>query len=217
MSRQMSVTASQVNTTLIGSNLMGNAGLVVSGNYAPVGYRITFSSTQNLSGITFTISGVGQDTNFPNFAHISETIAGPNNNSDITANAYSSFVITASGPYSLLNIGVGASGNTSMIGLDKNLKVGLQSIATNLVTNGGCTYALYYTLANLNAWNARGTYAPTILTSSAGASQNTFVFGNTVNITAPIVEELPFGVSGILMQWTNTTNFPLTLTISQQG
>lgn len=132
--------------------------------------NLSLTSVNNLSGATFTINGVQNST------VISETIAGPNNNTVYTTNSFDivSSISVASGSFPVNGISVGtglngyfplftipAAGITSFA-ITSSLSPYALSFNTQSVN--GVTYTLYESLSNLV--NNAQTYSTLITNSS---------------------------------------------------
>ncbi len=134
--------------TLVGAgNLLLNGHLSVSNNPVvnlwPMLRKITLTSTNNLSGVNFVITGtdIGQI--------LTETLAGPNNNTVTSVNTYDSIIsITASGSAAAVSAGIGQTGSSVWLPADYNKYVANYGIQISVT--GVINYTFFVTLQKLN-------------------------------------------------------------------
>ena len=102
--------------------------------------KITLTSTDNLSGVNFIISGTNQFGNVQ-----SETLAGPNNNTVTSVNNYNTITnISSNGAYTNFSIGSGSTGTFQWIKLN-TMNVDSQTIISGQIT-GTINYTINQTL-----------------------------------------------------------------------
>jgi|SRR5579872_658133 len=179
----------QLNGTLSVPN--ANIGLFVNNVslIIPENTRIvTLTSANNLSAVNFTISGMSGGV------AVSETIAGPNNNTVTTANFYSRInSITTSGAAAAVSAGIGATGFTNLFLHNYDASVFNVGFSTQVINGtGALTYTLYVSHSPLdglaaNLWTAVS-FSPiagmTGATTSQIANYTTPIKYSFINVTA---------------------------------
>lgn len=138
-----------------------------SGNiYIPNMVRaISLTSTNNLSGVNFTINGSSYGT------AISETIAGPNNNTVQTTEIFDTVTsITTNGAVNAVSAGIGSIGSTPWMWVDCNKMV--LNVAVNVYAVGTINYTLQTTIVQEgDVLSGVGTLSPVTALTNATASQ----------------------------------------------
>jgi len=114
--------------TLNGADVSGGtASFAASGDYPRVGYQVGLASTANLSGVDFTI--VGTD---PNGVALSETIAGPNNNTVETTGYFKTVTsVTVSGAVGT-NVTVGTVDEFATATLPLDLYTSITAVSVDI-------------------------------------------------------------------------------------
>jgi hypothetical protein len=210
-----SATSISVLQTLgLAGNLLLNGSLNTSGKYTshvtypgslgiPLitfpGYTrtITLTSTNDLSGDNFTIVGM------LNNSEISEVLAGPNNTTVTSVNAYDSIIsITANAAVAAVSAGTGTTGRTAWISFDYDMLVANYSVQ-GVVTATTINYTLFLTLDDPNVVATPTVFSP--ITALTGATTSQFA-----SLTNPI------NYMNITINSSNTTG-ALVATFLQQG
>jgi hypothetical protein len=149
---------------------------------------VSITSTANLSGITFTISGL------QNGAFITEILTGPNNTT-IYGTKYYDIIssVVASGAASTVSVGSGTSGFFPIVSVNTNNVNGNvnYSVAALTSTSAGITYSLYQTLEQVNNnyiafANQRSVFFPALGLTNETTSQ----MGNSTAITNYLLLEI---------------------------
>jgi hypothetical protein len=201
--------------TLAGAgNLLLNGSLNTSGNYTshvtypgslaiPLiifsGYTrtITLTSTNNLSGVNFTINGI------LNNAPLSEVLAGPNNNTVTSVNAYDAITsISTNAAAAAVSAGTGTTGRTAWISFDYDMLVPNYSVQ-GVVTATTINYTLFLTLDDPNVVTTPTVFSPVMALTGATTSQ----FASLTN---------PINYMNITINSSNATG-ALVATFLQQG
>jgi hypothetical protein len=145
--------APSVNAVCLLQNTAGAGNLLINGALSNVGgifipsvvfngitRTISLTSTNNLSGVTFTING----TNFLG-THISESGPGPNNDTRYTTNAFASVTsITVNGAVNAVSVGTGETGQTMWNKYDYYRPY--PSLAVQVVVTGTISWTFNVTL-----------------------------------------------------------------------
>lgn len=114
---------------------------------------VTFTSTDDLSAINFTISGTDLFGN-----KISEVIAGPNNTTVTSVKTYNTITsISASGNYTNFSIGTGSTGITQWIPMNTN-STSPTDITIQAIVQGTIEYSMNQTLDSLEYYLPVGPY-----------------------------------------------------------
>lgn len=115
--------------------------------------KVSLTSTNNLSGVNFTIKGIGSPVDAPNqnpieaLGIVSETIGGPNNNTVNTDNIYSQVIsISADSPANGISAGSGPSGITDYVFLDYNRTIFQTAVQLQFVHHDSGTVTVYQSL-----------------------------------------------------------------------
>lgn len=113
--------------------------------------RITLTSTGNISGVTFTITGLG-----PNGAALVSTLAGPNNNTVTSLVAYTSVTSIANSGSVSTNTSAGNSATAESIMFPPDVNSNPLSIGFGCIIPTGttATYTVQHTFDNIYAPSA---------------------------------------------------------------
>ena len=216
MARSMIITFPKASATALYALSVagGGAGLIPLAIPYPVVFPnisrpITLTSTDNLSGVNFTI--VGTDLNG---LATTEVLAGPNNATVHSVNAYNTIIsITANGAYTNFSAGTYTTGFIQWVPM--NYQIGTVSITIQAVVTNTINYSLYDTLDPMGYYVTRAlndNYVPltnptqnAIVAALTGATTTQFY-----NYTPPVV-----AIGGIINS--SSGNGALTLTILQAG
>lgn len=166
----------QLNGSL-SNNVPGNLSIVFPG-FARV---VTLTSANNLGGVNFTISGTldGQI--------VSQTIAGPNNNTVTTAQIFDAVTsITTSNAAAAVSAGIGATGRTGWFRHDYHSTSGLWSV--QVVATATIAYSLNVTLADVYKTTTPTLFNPGVLNNQNATATaigiNPAVRFSTISVTA---------------------------------
>lgn len=133
-----------LNGTLINSDIPNQVSFI-SANFIR---SVSITSANNLSGVTFTITG------FQNEALVTETITGPNNTTVYATNPKYYDIITSiyvSGAVTQVSIGTGKEGYLPLIQLSGISSSTNYSCSIKVPASGsGVTYSLYQTLEQVS-------------------------------------------------------------------
>lgn len=106
---------------------------------------VSITSTNNLSGVTFTITG------FQNEALVTETITGPNNTTVYGTMYYDIIAaVTTSGAVTQVSVGTGSKGYLPIVQLSTFSASVNYSCAILLPAGSGITYSIFQALAAVN-------------------------------------------------------------------
>lgn len=219
MSRLITLSFLASNTQLLLSTTVAGGGVTASialNNPYPFVFpnlsrTITLTSTANLSGVNFTITGTDQFG-----IVISEVLAGPNNTTVPSTKQYHTITnISSNGVYTNFSIGSGAIGTFQWIKLN-TMNVDFQATVTGEVT-GTITYTINQTFDLLEYSNN--------ISSNIGAGSTLSYFVNTTPVSFPFVNSgsikttTPLASPTTALQGivTASTGGALTINILQQG
>lgn len=203
-----------------GENLVLNSSLVSLPQgpfiYDKVIRTISFYSANNLSGATFTITGIGSPVDVSGnptapLSKITENRAGPNNDNVDSLNVYSQIIsISTNVAVNGISVGFGESGITDYVFMDYN-RISFQCAAQAYVTApaGGPTITANYTLTKPQTANANGQWDNMPVLPA-------FSVVNFTDVTVSTYAPVPLST----VVWStvrDTTNVPFYFTVLQQA
>lgn len=211
MSRLKTLSFPASNTQLLLSTTVAGGGATLSIPLATpypfvfqnLARTITLTSTDNLSGVNFTIFGTDQFGN-----SISEVLVGPNNDTVTSVNQYNTITaISSSGNYTNFSIGSGSTGTFQWIGFNTLNVFPSITIAVELV--GTINYTVNQTIDSLGHYQTVGPFfkyvqpaAPFLLANNPIATTNT---SGIVVVTVPSTASLSTG-NIVTISGATTTN-----------
>ena len=148
-----------------------------------VARKLTLTSTDDLSGVNFTFTGFDQY-----FQPISEILAGPNNNTVVTANDYHVLSnIAADGGYTNFSAGIGSTGIICWIPMNYQIDPVYYTIQTTVT--GTINYSLYQTLDPIGFYRTSASQSEFILPETSPFLANNPI--TTVNGSGVVTVTVP--------------------------
>lgn len=171
---------------------------------------ITLTSTDNLSGVNFTITGTDQFGNA-----IGEVLAGPNNNT-VTSNVLNPYHtitnISSNGAYTNFSIGSGSTGTFQWFKLDNN-NINFQMLYSAQVV-GTINYSVVVTNSQLEYYTAAG---PSFIYNVNNNPVSFSAGVNLANATTSQSVSILFPLEAIQTIINSSTGGSLIINILQQG
>jgi len=216
MARLITLSFSASNTQLLLSTTVAGGGATASiplNNpypfvFADLARTITLTSTDDLSGVNFTITGTNQFGIATN-----EVLAGPNNSTVTSVNQYNTITnIASSGNYTNFSIGSGSTGTFQWIKLN-TMNVDAQVSIAGAVT-GTINYSVNQTLNALEKYVQAGPSFTYVVNTTPISFP---VVAGLTNATTNQIYYLPSPVTALQGIVNSSTGGTLTLNILQQG
>jgi hypothetical protein len=158
---------------LINGHLTINAAQPGNAIFPRMSRTVSLTSTNNLSGVNFTITGTY------NSQIVSETRAGPNNNTVYTTQLFDSVTsVSANGAAAAVSIGTGTTGHTRWFNYDYNRHFSTLSIQA--VVAGTIDYTFNVTLDDVQTNSSPAVFQPIMALTTATTNQ----FFSNLGLTA---------------------------------